>query len=135
MLLDIGTCIDFIWQYCMFLISDIFFYVQHVPTSFNCTCVLQKDARRVWFLTTARIYRPYIVLPSMHWQFVKMKDLFILRQVPNSTICSHQGRVAHHLHKEVPFNEIKIYLKNLPHNHKYTRLSVFIKIYLCLENT
>lgn len=44
-----GHCYMFLWQHCINLILDIFFYVQHVPTSFNITCVLQKDAHSVWF--------------------------------------------------------------------------------------
>lgn len=44
-----GHCYMYLWQYCMNLILDIFFYVQHVPKSFNITRVLQKDACNAWF--------------------------------------------------------------------------------------
>lgn len=90
-------------------------------------CATERCPQRVVFNNS--VYICHIYCTSLYALTVlKMKDIFIIRQVPNSTIYPHQGRVAHHLDNEFSFD--KIYLKNLPHNHKYTRLSVFICIYM-----
>lgn len=55
-----GHCYMYLWQYCMNLILDIFFYVKHVPKSFNITRVLQKDACNVWFFNNS-VYIDHIL--------------------------------------------------------------------------
>lgn len=49
-----GHCYMYLWQHCMNLILDIFFYVQHVPTSFY-----RKMPTACGFLSTAYIYISY----------------------------------------------------------------------------